>query len=173
MTPSSTDWNDRFLALFDKSVILYQKGNQDFTSYYDAADEVLLSEIGYAPREFFDFVEDFCEHGAPSRSTALLVAAVRRDYFHVVMEKNDGSRNITPNDIPSRSDELAGIPYLPRILAKARAKLRGDLDPDMMFGCGGDRGFLHRSGGIHLADFLRRVWSAGDDDQKIVEWLRD
>ena len=168
----STDWNDRFLALFDKCVILYQKGNYDFNKYYDKADISLLGEIGYAPREFFDFIEDQCEFGAPSPTTALLVAAVRRDYFIVVMEGKDGSRSITSSDIPSRGDELDGIPYLPRILAKARAKLRGDLDPDLMFGCGGDRGFLQRVGGIHPADFLRRVWAAEDDDSKIVEWLR-
>ncbi|MFU8893707.1 MAG: DUF5069 domain-containing protein [Luteolibacter sp.] len=172
MTTAPTDWNDRFLALFDHCTGLYQKGNRDFTTYYDAAAQALLGEIGYAPREFFDFVEDFCEHGVPTRSTALLVAAVRRDYFHVAMEGEDGSRSVTSSDVPSRGEELDGIPYLPRILAKARAKLRGDLDPDMMFGCGGDRGFLQRSGGIHLADFLRRVWAAGEDDQKIVEWLR-
>jgi len=172
-SPKSTDWNDRFLALFDKSVILYQKGNQDYTSHYEAVDVAWLGEIGYAPREFFDFVEDHCEFSTPSATTALLVAAVRRDYFLVEMEGRNGARNVTSDDVPARSDELDGIPYLPRILAKARAKLRGDLDPDMMFGCGGDRGFLKRGGDIHPADFLRRVWSAGDDDQKIVEWLRE
>jgi len=172
MTPTSTHWNDRFLALFDRCEILYQKGVRDHTAYYDAADHALLGEIGYAPREFFDFVEDFCEFGSPSRSTALLVAAVRRDYYHTIMNGKDGSRNITSRDVPARGEELEGIPYLPRILAKARAKLRGDLDPDLMFGCGGDRGFLQRIGGVHPADFLRRVWYADSDDRKIVEWLR-
>jgi hypothetical protein len=61
--------------------------------------------------------------------------------------------------------------YLPRILAKAKAKLRGELDPDLMFGCGGDRAFLARSGGLHLADFLRQVWAADGDDGKIVTWI--
>jgi len=172
MNPSTTDWNDRFLNLFDHCTALYTGGNTDFSTYYDADAQALLGEIGYAPREFFDFVEDYCEHGAPSRSTAMLVAAVRRDYFQVVMEGKDGSRSMKSSDVPSRGEELDGIPYLPRILAKARAKLRGDLDPDMMFGCGGDRGFLQRVGGIHMADFLRRVWSAGEDDAKIVKWLR-
>lgn len=171
-THQSTDWNDRFLALYDKCILLYQKGNHDFTSYYDTADRALLGEIGYAPREFFDFVEDQCEYGAPSPTTALLIAAVRRDYFDVVMDRKDGSRSVTSGDIPSRGDELDGIPYLPRILAKARAKLRGDLDPDLMFGCGGDRAFLQRTGGVHAADFLRRVWAAEDDDAAIVKWLR-
>ena len=169
---NSTEWNDRFLALFDKCVILFRKGNHDYNSYYDEADLALLRETGHAPREFFDFVEDHCEFGVPSPSTALLIAAVRRDYFLVVMDGKDGSRNVTSGDVPSRGDELDGIPYLPRILAKARAKLRGDLDPNLMFGCGGDRGFLQKTGGIHPADFLRRVWAVGDDDMKIVEWLR-
>lgn len=172
MNSTTTDWNDRFLELFQRCAGHYRQGNRDFTTYYDAADSALLGEIGHAPREFFDFVEDFCEQGTPSASTALLVAAVRRDYFLVVMEGKDGSRSVTSADVPGRGEELGGIPYLPRILAKARAKLRGDLDPDMMFGCGGDRGFLARVGGVHPADFLRRVWSAGEDDSKIVDWLR-
>ncbi len=172
-THQSTDWNDRFLALFDKCAILYRKGNHDYESYYDAADRELLAETGHAPREFFDFVEDHCEFGNPSPTTALLVAAVRRDYFEVVMEGKEGTRSVTSNDVPSRGEELDGIPYLPRILAKARAKLRGDLDPDLMFCCGGDRSFLQRVGGIHPADFLRRVWAAEDDDSKIVAWLRE
>jgi hypothetical protein len=62
--------------------------------------------------------------------------------------------------------------YLPRILAKGRAKLRGELHPDVMFGCGGDRNFLSKHGGIHPADFLRHIWAAGDDDQKLADWSR-
>ena len=122
-------------------------------------------------RNSFDFVEDFCEEGSPSPSTALLVAGVRRDYFQVVMGGKPGERNLTASDIPTFGDELAGMAYLPRILAKAKAKLRGELDPDLMYGCGGDRAFLARSGGLHLADFLRQVWAADGDDGKIVTWI--
>jgi hypothetical protein len=167
-------WNDRFLDLFDRCVKRYRAGDTDFTGYYEApADAALLAEIGYKPREFFDFVEDFCEESTPSPSTALLVAAVRRDYFQVVMKAKPGEKNLTRDDIPTFGDELDGIAYLPRILAKARAKLRGELDPDLMFGCGGDRAFLGRHGDLHLADFLRQVWAAGDDDAKILDWIRD
>lgn len=166
-------WNDRFLDLFDRCVNRYRAGDTDFTGYYEApADTALLAEIGYKPREFFDFVEDFCEESTPSPSTALLVAAVRRDYFQVVMKGKPGEKNLTRDDIPTFGDELEGIAYLPRILAKARAKLRGELDPDLMFGCGGDRAFLSRHGDRHLADFLRQVWSAGDEDAKILDWIR-
>jgi hypothetical protein len=165
-------WNDRFLDLFDRSVKRYQSGDTDFAGYYSATDSALLEEIGCKPREFFDFVEDFCEEAAPSPSTALLVAAARRDYFQVVMDRKPGTKELTRDDIPTFGDELDGVVYLPRILAKAKAKLRGELDPDLMYGCGGDRAFLERNGGLHLADFLRQVWAADGDDAKVLAWIR-
>ncbi len=166
-------WNDRFLDLFDRCVKRYQAGDKDFSRYYEAPeDAALLAEIGYKPREFFDFVEDYCEENEPSPSTALLVAAVRRDYFKVIMQGRPGEKELTRDDIPTFGDELEGISYLPRILAKARAKLRGELDPDLMYGCGGDRNFLGKHGNIHPADFLRIVWAAEGDDSKVLDWIR-
>jgi hypothetical protein len=166
-------WNDLFIDLFERCVKRYRGGDTDFARYYDdPRDAALLADIGCKPREFFDFVEDFCEEGIPSPSTALLVAAVRRDYFETVMKGRPGERALTASDIPTFGDELEGIAYLPRILAKARAKLRGELDPDLMYGCGGDRAFLRRNGDRHLADFLRQVWAAGDDDARVAAWLR-
>ena len=79
---------------------------------------------------------------------------------------------VCSDDIPAKPEELEGIAYLPRIIAKARAKLRGELDPDLMFSCGGDRSFLKRNGNLHPADFLRRVWAAGDDDAQIAKWVK-
>ena len=166
------DWNDTFLDLFSRCVKRYRVGDRDFANYYDSRDLAFLASIGCRTREFFDFVEDFCEEDAPSPTTALLVAAVRRDYFTAEMNGEAREPTVTRDNIPTFGDTLDGIPYLPRILAKARAKLRGELDPDLMFGCGGDRHFLARHGGLHPADFLRRVWSSGDDDSRIVEWIR-
>ena len=164
-------WNETYLALFDRCVAAYQNGNSDFATYYAPADLAFLAEIGCQPREFFDFIEDFCEDGEPSPTTALLVAAARRDYFLAVQHGAASHRTLTRDDLPTFGDELAGIAYLPRILAKARAKLRGELDPDLMFGCGGDRKFLRTHGDIHPADFLRQVWAAGDDDGKLAAWV--
>lgn len=165
-------WNDHFLDLFDRCVKRYRNGDTDYSNYYDDEDMALLGEIGYRTREFFDFVEDYCDEGVPSKSTALLVAAVRRDFFQVEMKGEVRRASVTRDAIPGKGEPLDGIPYLPRILAKARAKLRGELDPDLMFGCGGDRQFLRENGDLHPADFLRRVWAAGDDDSKIVAWIR-
>lgn len=166
-------WNEEFLQLFDRCVAAYRSGNRDFESYYTPADLEFLAGIGHKTREFFDFVEDFCEEGEPAISTALLVAAVRRDYFIAIQNRTSSSRVLTRDDVPTFGEDLDGVPYLPRILAKARAKLRGELDPDLMFGCGGDRNFLRKNGGIHPADFLRNVWAAGEDDAKIASWVKN
>lgn len=165
-------WNDQFLALFRRCVELYRGGNSDFHSYYEPDDLDFLKSIGYKPRELFDFVEDLVDGGEPTESTALLVAAVRRDYFLVVQGGQHSDKEVTSDDVPSRSDEYEGIAYLPRIVAKAEAKLRGELHPDLMFSCGGDRGFLRSNGNIHPADFLRHVWAADGDISKVYAFVR-
>ena len=165
-------WNDQFLALFDRCVAAYQDGDKDFENYYSAEDLSFLSSIGYQPREFFDFVEDFCEAGVPSISTALLVASARRDYFLTVQDSVPSTKRVKRDEVPAFEAELDGIPYFPRIIAKAKAKLRGELDPDLMFDCGGDRRFLTSNGDIHPADFLRNVWACGDDHSKLAKWVK-
>ena len=165
-------WNDRFLALFYRCCTLHGGGDNDFNSFYSADDLAFLASIGYQPREFFDFVEDHCDESEPSASTALLVAAARRDYFMVVQKGVPSDKVIGRDDLPTFGDELEGMHYLPRILTKARAKLRGELDPDIMFGCGGDRKFLREHGDIQPADFLRNVWAAGDNDSTVAAWVR-
>lgn len=164
-------WNETFLALFDRCAAEFRSGNLDFEGYYSPEDLSFLASIGCKTREFFDFVEDFCGEGEPTISTALLVAAVRRDYFHTMQKGIPSGESLTAADIPTFGDEFKGIAYLPRILAKGRAKLRGELHPDLMFGCGGDRNFLKKQGNIQMADFLRHLWAAGSDDEKITHWI--
>ncbi|MGC6464182.1 MAG: hypothetical protein ACON5N_01220 [Akkermansiaceae bacterium] len=165
-------WNEQFLELFQRCLAQYQAGNSDFNSYYSEGDLSFLASIGYKPRELFDFVEDLADEGVPAESTALLVAAVRRDYFQVMQDSQHSSKEIGSGDIPARDEELNGIAYLPRIIAKAEAKLRGELDPNLMFSCGGDRGFLARNGNIHPADFLRQVWAADGDASKVAAFVK-
>ncbi|MDB4538187.1 DUF5069 domain-containing protein [Akkermansiaceae bacterium] len=165
-------WDESFLELYRRCIAIYQGGDDDFHSYYNAADLDFLASIGYKPRELFDFVEDFVDEGVPSESAALLIAAVRRDYFQVVQGGKPSEREVTKSDLPGFGEEVGGIAYLPRILTKARAKLAGELHPDVMFSCGGDRKFLREQGDLSAADFLRRVWASDGDDQKIVDWLK-
>jgi hypothetical protein len=165
-------WNAQFMELYHRCVRHYRGGNADFESYYAKRDREFLRSIGYKPRELFDFVEDFVDEGEPDETTALLVAGVRRDYLHIEQDGVRSDHEITAADLPTFGDLLDGIPYLPRILTKARAKLRGELDPDLMYGCGGDRKFLREHGGIHPADFLRAVWRAGNDEAAMIGFVR-
>ncbi len=165
-------WDKTFVELFERCCARCRSGDLDFTRYYSAADLAFLDDLGYKPREFFDFVEDHVDSGGhdPTVETALLVASVRRDFWHHVMQRKDSGKVLRPQDLPGREEESGGHPWLPRILAKARAKLRGELDPEIMYGCGGDRLFLSRHD-LHPADFLRVVWAAGDDDSKVLEFV--
>lgn len=164
-------WQDEFLALFDHCLARYRAGDRDYTRYYTDADLAFLASIGYKPREFFDFVEDYGDGAPLTPASALLIAAVRRDYFLTVQKGKPSDVVFPAADLPPKpSPELAGIPYFARIVKKARLKLRGELDPEIMYSCGGDRAFL-MSRDIHPADFLRHVWAAGDDDQKIVDYV--
>lgn len=165
-------WNESFNELFERCLSAYQDGNSDFMSYYSEADLNFLGSIGYKPRELFDFIEDLADEGVPAQSTALLVAAVRRDYFLTEQGGIISEKQISREDVPSFGEEFEGMAYLPRIIAKAEAKLRGELDPDMMFGCGGDRKFLDDNGSIHPADFLRHVWAANGDTKKVAKFVK-
>ena len=60
---------------------------------------------------------------------------------------------------------------LDRLLPKAEAKLRGEMPPELMYVCGGDRKFF-RTHQIDPADFLRRVWKARGDYAEIITWVK-
>ncbi len=165
-------WNEKFLELFRRCLSAYQGGNDDFMSYYSEGDLSFLAGIGCKPRELFDFVEDLADEGVPAESTALLIASVRRDYFLVIQNRETSSVEVTRQDLPSFGEEFDDIAYLPRIIAKATAKLRGELHPEIMFSCGGDRKFLRENGDIHPADFLRHIWSSDGDPQKMADFVR-
>lgn len=166
-------WATRFGELFVSCCDEYEEGNKNFEEWFDDDDLEFLSSIGCKPRELFDFIEDCCasDGDEPTPETALLVAAVRRDYFLVEQCGKPSDKVVTADQLPGKKEELGGVPWLPRIIAKAEAKLRGEMDPDIMYGCGGDRAFLSEFG-IHPADFLRVVWAAKGDKARIERFVR-
>lgn len=171
-TMSQYQWDTTFTALFERCLERYRSGDTDFNGYYTPADLDFLTEIGCKPRELFDFVEDHAENdGEPSLTTAVLVASVRRDYFRIQMGGVLSSFEISPGSLPPKTAEMEGLVWLPRIIVKARAKLRGELHPEIMYGCGGDRHFL-RTHDLAPSDFLRAVWAAEEDDTKILAYVR-
>lgn len=166
-------WDAYFAELFDSCVQEYDEGNKDYEAWFTEEDEDFLNAIGCKPREFFDFIEDHCVSDGqdPTATTALLITAVRRDYFLTIQKSIQSATILPPSELPAKSAAVEGITWLPRIIVKARAKLRGEMDPDTMYGCGGDRAFLAKHD-IHPADFLRVVWAAGDDDSKIIAYVK-
>lgn len=169
---SEYNWNTTFLDLFDRCLEKYNSGDTDFENYYSEEDSAFLKSIGYKPREFFDFIEDYGDDGDPTPGNALLIASVRRDYLHTVMNGELSSHEIKPSELPPKNEEIDGIVWLPRIIVKAKGKLRGELDPEIMFSCGGDRAFLRRHD-IAPADFLRAVWAFFDEPDKIVDYVKN
>jgi len=169
LTPkmNNYDWTDQFLKLYEVALKKYEDGNRQVETYFSHQEKDFLARIGCRPMEIYDFVED-----APDLSyeTALLITAARRDYF-LTKQQGEWSNNMLKiEDFPEKKDSIEGIEWLPRIILKAKARLRGELPVDLMYCCGGDRSFLNRHN-IHPADFLRLVWSAMNDDAKIVEFV--
>ena len=164
-------WQTDFSSLFKASVLKYQGGRQKPGGLVDEAGARLLKSIGHTEQEFFDFVDDFSRGGEPALETALEIAAVRRDYFLNVQHGQTSSQQIDMAKLPSKDAEVDGIGWLPRLLPKAAAKLKGEMPPDLMFGCGGDRKFF-RTNTINAAEFLRQVWNAGDNTDQVVEWVK-
>ena len=164
-------WDFTFTNLYDQCLEDYRVGNKDYNKWYNESDLDFLNTIGYQALEFFDYIEDFAVHADPSPTTTLMIASVRRDYLDVVQNGKLSEARVMPSDLPPKDSDLEGYVWLPRILAKARAKLRGELHPESMFCCGGDRDFLRRHD-IAPADFLRAVWAAGEDDGRILDYLK-
>lgn len=169
---SDTDWETRFETAFNAGIRQYRAGVRSAEAMFSTREKAFLGTIGCTAQELFDFVEDHCEFGVPDLSTALAVAAVRRGYFLDVQHGIPSQFQIDPQELPPKTEELDGFRWLPRIIAKARAKLRGELDPTIMYGCGGDRAFVE-SVGMTTPRFLELVRDAGQDDQKIINAVKN
>jgi hypothetical protein len=164
-------WEQTFSALFQTAVTHYRRGHTKAAGLVDAAGQAFLASIGHTEQEFFDFVEDFARGGEPTPATALSIAAVRRDYFLDQQKGVRSDRLIAMADLPSKDAQVEGIGWLPRLLAKAEAKLRGEMPPDLMYGCGGDRKFF-RTHHVDPAEFLRRVWQAQGRHADVIAWIK-
>ena len=138
---------------------------------FSPEDVAFLASIGCTAQELFDFVDDSLDYGDFGYETVLAVTEIRRRYFLEVMDGKPTGRIVPMSTLPAKSAKVDGIAWLPRLIVKARIKLRGELDPDLMYGCAGDRPFL-RERHLTLPQFLQLVWDKGDDDRAIVEAVK-
>ncbi|MBM3873647.1 MAG: hypothetical protein FJ382_07915 [Verrucomicrobia bacterium] len=89
-----------------------------------------------------------------------MIESVRRDYFLNVQDGRPSSTLLDPETLPAKDATVDGIAWLPRLAAKAYAKLRGELPASLMYACGGDRAFLENYD-LDPAEFLTALWRCG------------
>ena len=168
MPESSEDWLSQLREIYDRAVHRFEQGDRGPEQVVGREALAFLDSIGTSAQELYDFVEDWVEDDEPDFEAVAAMTDVRRTYFLTVQEGKPSDKVIPSATLPSGYAELGGYRWLPRIIAKARAKLRGELAPDIMFGCGADRPFL-RSVNMEPAEFLKTVWNAGTDDRLILD----
>lgn len=164
------DFADKFRALYDKAVKLYASGNTDKASYFTKDEQAFLAANGIGIQAMYDYAEDHNNGGEPGYDRALAIETVRRDYFLNVQGGKASTAVLDESKMPAKTDAAKGIEWLPRIIPKTKAKLRGELPPSLMYSCGGDRRFFKQHD-IHPAEFLSVVWRNGDNDAATIDWV--
>jgi len=101
---------------------------------------------------------------------ALAIELERRDYFLNAQGGRASATVLEETSLPAKTDAVRGIAWLPRLLPKARAKMRGELPSSLMYGCGGDRRFF-REHNILPAEFLALTWRHENDPTAIIDWV--
>ena len=164
------NYQETFKILYDKAVKSYADGNHDKNSYYDEVELAFIQANGWRVQDFYDYGEDWVLSEQPSNEIAQSIEQVRREYFLHVQNGKASANTISAESLPAKSASVNGIEWLPRILPKARGKLRGELPEETMYCCGGDRDFL-RTHNIHPAEFLRVVWANMENDEGVIEFV--
>ncbi len=164
-------WEQQFREVHARGLAAWHTGRRSPATMFGDDDVAFLNSIGCSAQELFDFIDDLEDWGEPELETVLEVQAVRRDYFESVMARQSTGRIVPMSSLPPKSAAVDNISWLPRLIAKARLKLRGEMPPELMYGCGGDRPFLRRMR-TTLPAFLKLVWECGDDDRKIVDSVK-
>lgn len=164
------DYQKRLKTVWKKAVGLYQAGQRGADSYFDSDEIELVESIGVSAQEVYDFAEDFVMSGEPDFATFAMIHDVRRWYFLEQQKGVQSAKRIDPGSLPPKNSSVRGISWLPRIIAKAKAKLHGELHPDIMYCCAGDRAFLETND-IHPAEFLRIISENESNNEAIVNWV--
>jgi hypothetical protein len=164
------DFADRFRAIYDRAVQRYASGQPNGPGFLDDGDAAFLAANGITVQHLYDYAEDHNDGGEPGYDRALAIEMIRRDYFLNAQGGKPTGRTLDANSLPAKTDAIHGIRWLPRIIPKAKAKLRGELPPSLMYSCGGDRAFF-KEHDIHPAEFLNLVWRHENNDDAIAKWV--
>lgn len=164
------DFADQFRALYDKAVKQYAAGQRGAETFFDVAEKAFLAANGMNSQHLYDYAEDHNNGGEPGYDRALAIESVRRDYFLNAQHGKASTRVLDEDSLPPKDSAVQGISWLPRIIPKTKAKLRGELPPSLMYSCGGDRRFF-KEHDIHPAEFMSVVWRHENDDAAVIAWV--
>ena len=164
------DFAEKLHALWKKAGRLYAQDRRSASTYFTADEQAFLAANGLTAQHLYDYAEDFTSGGEPTWNTALAIELVRRDYFLNAQGGRASAVVLDESKMPAKTDAVHGIAWLPRIIPKTKAKLRGELPPSLMYCCGGDRNFF-TTHDIHPAEFLSLVWRHEHNDAAIVDWV--
>ncbi len=164
------DFADQFRALYEKAVKQYAAGQRGADTFFDANEKAFLAANGINSQHLYDYAEDHLNGGEPGYDRALAIELVRRDYFLNAQGGKASERVLDESSLPPKDAAVQGISWLPRIIPKTKAKLRGELPPSLMYSCGGDRRFF-KEHDIHPAEFMSLAWRHENDDAAIIAWV--
>jgi hypothetical protein len=160
-----------FKTIYDQALSRFAFGVAGADAIVTPEERSFLSANGITAQHLYDYAEDHTtDGGEPGFERALAIEIVRRDYFLNVQRGIASIHVLDGSTLPAKSATLRGIEWLPRIIPKAKAKLRGELPPSLMYCCGGDRKFL-KEHDIFPAEFLSLVWRHENDDAAIADWV--
>ena len=165
------DFATRFRQIYDRAVALYAKGQRGAGTFFSSEESRWLAANGLTAQHVYDYAEDHNGYdGEPGYDIALGIELVRRDYFHNAQGGRASTAVLDESKLPAKTEAIRGIEWLPRIIPKAKAKLRGELPASLMYCCGGDRKFF-KTHDILPAEFLAVVWRHENDDAAIADWV--
>lgn len=165
------DFTAKFHALYNQAVARYAAGHRGAETMFSADEVAFLRENGITAQHMYDYAEDHNNYnGEPGFDLALSIELVRRDYFLNVQHGRPSPTVLEEPSLPAKTETVRGIEWLPRIIPKARAKLKGELPASLMYCCGGDRKFF-KAHDILPSEFLTLIWRSELNNAAIIDWV--
>lgn len=150
MTPINAD---SLAAIHQEASRLYDSGGRSPHGILSPESAAWIFRQGLSLQFVFDCVDDLARYGEPSVED-FIAMALQRAAFHAKTPPGAVAPAILNEPgLPPKAEAFDGIPWLPRIVRKARAFLEGNLCDEIMYGCAGDRAFLKKHG-LSLSGFL-------------------
>ncbi len=130
----SDDWKTEFHEAFDAGVVRRKGGCGEPDKMFEPNEVSFLESIGCSAQEMFDFCDDYVSWGDVIYEHVEALQAVRYDHYVKELDSQPASHRMEMDEFPPKDAEVEGVPWLPRLIVKARAKLAGQLPADLMYG---------------------------------------